>query len=136
MKLINRHIAKTFSWRILGTLDTMFLSWVITGDLKAGMQIGLADVIIKMILYYLHERAWFKSSITNSNRRHLFKTITWRFIGTLTTIILSMWIWGDSIHSFQIGGAETITKTILYYFHEKFWYRLSFGLKKYRNNLE
>ena len=136
MKLINRHIAKTISWRILGTLDTMFLSWLITGDLKVGMQIGLADVIIKMVLYYLHERVWFKSSITNSNKRHLFKTLTWRIIGTITTIILSFWILGNSIHSFQIGGAETLTKTILYYFHEKFWYRLSFGLSKYRKELK
>ena len=136
MKLINRHIAKTISWRILGTMDTMFLSWLITGDLKAGMQIGLADVIIKMVLYYLHERVWFKSSITNSNRRHLFKTVSWRIIATSTTIILSLWIWGNSIHSFQIGGAETLTKTILYYFHEKFWYRLSFGLGKDRKNLK
>ena len=136
MKLINRHIAKTISWRIVGTLDTMFLSWVITGDLKVGMQIGLADVIIKMVLYYLHERVWFKSSIQNSNRRHLFKTVTWRIIGTITTIILSFWILGNSTHSFQIGGAETLTKTILYYFHEKFWYRLSFGLNKYRKGLK
>ncbi len=135
MKLINRHIAKTFSWRFLGTLDTMFLSWVITGDVKAGMQIGLADIIIKMILYYLHERVWFKSSISNSTRRHFFKTITWRFIGTVSTIILSFWIWGDSTQSFQIGGAETLTKTILYYFHEKLWYRLSFGLNFKRKNL-
>ena len=114
----------------------MVLSWVITGDLKAGMQIGLADIVIKMILYYLHERAWFKSSISNSNTRHLFKTITWRLIGTLSTIILSFWIWGDSTQSFQIGGAETLTKTILYYFHEKFWYRLSFGLGEDRKNLK
>ena len=136
MKLINRHIAKTISWRIVGTLDTMFLSWVITGDLKVGMQIGLADVIIKMVLYYLHERAWFKSSIKNSDRRHLFKTFTWRIIGTVTTIILSFRILGNSIHSFQIGGAETLTKTIFYYFHEKFWYRLSYGLNKYRQELK
>ena len=136
MKLINRHIAKTISWRIVGTLDTMFLSWVITGDLKVGMQIGLADVIIKMVLYYLHERAWFQSSIKNSNKRHLFKTVTWRVIGTITTIILSFWILGNSTNSFQIGGAETLTKTILYYFHEKFWYRLSFGLNKYRKVLK
>ena len=136
MKSISRHIAKTFSWRLIGTLDTMVLSWVITGDFRAGMQIGLADVIIKMILYYLHERAWFKSSVTNSNRRHLFKTITWRVIGTTTTIILAYWVWGDSSHSFQIGGTETLTKTILYYFHEKFWYQLSFGLANDRKNLE
>jgi uncharacterized membrane protein len=136
MKLINRHIAKTFSWRLVGTLDTMVLSWIITGDFNAGIQIGLADVIIKMVLYYLHERVWFKSSISNSNKRHLFKTITWRIVGTASTIILAIFIWGDSTESFQIGGAETLTKTILYYFHEKIWYRLSFGLGSDRKNLK
>jgi uncharacterized membrane protein len=114
----------------------MVLSWIITGDLNAGMQIGLADVIIKMILYYLHERVWFKSSVSNSNRRHFFKTITWRIIGSVSTIILALFIWGDSTESFQIGGAETLTKTVLYYFHEKFWYRLSFGINKKRKDFK
>ena len=132
MKLINRHIAKTISWRIVGTVDTMLLSWLITGDMKAGLQIGFADVTTKMWLYYLHERAWFKSSVANANNRHIYKTITWRVIGTLDTIILSMWILGDTAHGFQIGGAETLTKSVLYYFHEKMWYRISYGVRKYR----
>ena len=132
MKLINRHIAKTISWRIIGTADTMLLSWIITGDIEAGLQIGFVDVTTKMLLYYLHERAWFKSSVTNANKRHIYKTITWRVIGTLDTVILSMCIWGNAIHSFQIGGAETATKSILYYIHEKMWYRISYGLKNYR----
>ena len=132
MKLINRHIAKTISWRIVGTADTMLLSWLITGDMKAGLQIGIADVTTKMLLYYLHERVWFKSSVTDASKRHIYKTITWRIIGTLDTIILSMWIWGDASHSFQIGGAETLTKSVLYYFHEKMWYRIAYGVRKYR----
>lgn len=130
MKLINRHIAKTISWRIIGTVDTILLSWFITGNLTSGLQIGIADVTSKMLLYFLHERAWFKSSVTDSNKRHIYKTITWRLIGTLDTIIVSFWIWGDTIHSFQIGGAETLTKTVLYYVHEKIWYRSTYGLKK------
>ena len=132
MKLINRHIAKTISWRIVGTADTMLLSWFITGDMNAGLQIGVADVTTKMILYYLHERAWFKSSIADSNKRHVIKTITWRIIGTLDTIVLSMWIWGNTAQSFQIGGAETLTKSVLYYLHEKMWYRISYGLNAFR----
>ena len=55
-----RHILKTISWRIIGTLDTMILSWIITGNLKIGMMIGGVEVITKMILYYLHERAWYR----------------------------------------------------------------------------
>ncbi len=57
-----RHIAKTLSWRIIGTLDTIILSWIITGNLKIGMAIGGVEIITKMALYYLHERAWYKFS--------------------------------------------------------------------------
>jgi len=35
-----RSILKTLSWRIVGTLDTMFLGWVITGDATVGLKIG------------------------------------------------------------------------------------------------
>lgn len=57
-----RHIVKTISWRIIGTLDTIFLSSIITGDVKIGMSIGGIEVITKMVLYFLHERAWYKFS--------------------------------------------------------------------------
>ena len=54
-----RHIAKTISWRIVGTLDTMLLGTIITGEWKFGLAIGGFEVITKMILYYLHERTWY-----------------------------------------------------------------------------
>ena len=57
-----RHIAKTISWRIIGTLDTIILSWIITGNWKFGIAIGGIEIITKMILYFLHERAWYKFS--------------------------------------------------------------------------
>ena len=56
-----RHIAKTITWRIVGTLDTMFVGYLITGDVKVGLSIGGVEVISKMFLYYLHERVWYKS---------------------------------------------------------------------------
>jgi|TARA_R100000081_G_C4816803_1_gene175788 uncharacterized membrane protein len=55
-----RHILKTFSWRLIGTIDTMIVSWFVTGSVKIGMAIGGIEAITKMILYFLHERAWFK----------------------------------------------------------------------------
>ena len=57
-----RHIAKTISWRVIGTLDTIILSGIITGSLTLGLAIGGVEVITKMILYFLHERAWYKFS--------------------------------------------------------------------------
>ena len=55
-----RHLAKTITWRFVGTIDTMVLAWIISGDPMTGFKIGAAEVFTKMILYYLHERAWYK----------------------------------------------------------------------------
>lgn len=57
---VARHLAKTITWRIVGTIDTMVIGWLITGSVKIGMAIGGVEVITKMILYFLHERAWYK----------------------------------------------------------------------------
>ena len=57
-----RHIVKTITWRIVGTLDTFLLSWLITGSVKIGAAIGTVEIITKMVLYYIHERAWYKLS--------------------------------------------------------------------------
>ena len=57
-----RSLLKTITWRIVGTLDTMIISWIITGSFKWGVAIGSVEVVTKMVLYYLHERAWYKSS--------------------------------------------------------------------------
>lgn len=57
-----RHIAKTISWRIIGTIDTIVLSGFITGSWELGLAIGGVEVITKMILYFLHERLWYKLS--------------------------------------------------------------------------
>lgn len=57
-----RHIAKTVSWRIIGTLDTMLLSALITGSWEIGLTIGGVEVFTKMILYFLHERLWYRFS--------------------------------------------------------------------------
>jgi len=57
---VKRHILKTISWRIVGTIDTMMLGWLVTGSFELGLAIGGFEVITKMILYFLHERIWYK----------------------------------------------------------------------------
>jgi uncharacterized membrane protein len=56
----SRSLAKALSWRATGSLDTMVLSFVITGSVKLAATIGLTEIITKSILYYLHERVWLK----------------------------------------------------------------------------
>ena len=125
-----RHLAKTVTWRAVGTLDTIVLSWIITGNPFTGLKIGFTEVVTKMILYYFHERIWFRIQIPESRKRHLMKTVSWRIIGTLDTIILSWLITGNPLTGLKIGILEVITKMILYYFHERAWYRINFGLEK------
>lgn len=127
-----RHIAKTISWRIVGTLDTMLLSWMITGDALLGVQIGGAEVATKMLLYYLHERIWYRLALDNPERMHVMKTITWRCVGTLDTVLMGWLITGDPLTGMKIGSVEVVTKLLLYYFHEKVWHKLEFGLGQYR----
>lgn len=55
-----RSVVKTISWRTLGTLDTIIISYFITGNLVMAASIGSIEVVTKMILYYFHERAWNK----------------------------------------------------------------------------
>lgn len=55
-----RSIVKTISWRTLGTLDTIVISYFITGSLGMAASIGSIELVTKMILYYFHERAWNK----------------------------------------------------------------------------
>lgn len=136
MKFSKRHIAKTITWRILGTLDTFLLSWFISNDITIGFQIGVFELVTKMVLYYVHERLWYKSKVKSSNRRHILKTFSWRAVGTLDTIVLSWIITGNPLTGIKIGGAEIITKMLLYYGHEKIWYRIDFGLDKRKKRLK
>lgn len=55
---LKRSFAKTISWRVIGTLDTVLISWLITGTLVLAFSIGAIELITKMALYFFHERAW------------------------------------------------------------------------------
>lgn len=53
-----RSVAKAVSWRVLGTLDTIVISWFVTGQIAMALSIGSIEVVTKMILYFFHERLW------------------------------------------------------------------------------
>ncbi|MEO0404915.1 MAG: DUF2061 domain-containing protein [Bacteroidota bacterium] len=53
-----KSLLKTISWRIIGTIDTVVISYLLTGTLKIAMSIGAIEIISKMVLYYFHERVW------------------------------------------------------------------------------
>ena len=57
-------VAKTISWRCLATFTTFLIAWAVTGEITAGLAVGGIEAITKMVLYYLHEKAW-----TNADKK-------------------------------------------------------------------
>jgi uncharacterized membrane protein len=53
-----RSLAKTITWRGLASVDTFILGWIVTGNMMFAGSIASLEVLTKLILYYLHERAW------------------------------------------------------------------------------
>jgi adenylylsulfate kinase len=53
-----RSLAKTISWRILATLTTATIVWLVTGKLTLAVAVGGIEAVSKMVLYYGHERLW------------------------------------------------------------------------------
>jgi uncharacterized membrane protein len=57
-----RHALKAISYRLLGTLQTCTISYCFTGNFWVAGSIGLTEICIKPIIYFFHERAWYKFS--------------------------------------------------------------------------
>ena len=55
-----RSVAKAISWRVIGTLDTLLISYMLTGEVAIAASIASIDFVTKMFLYFFHERLWNK----------------------------------------------------------------------------
>lgn len=136
-----RSLAKTISWRFVGAIDTTIISWLLTGNPLNGFHMGLADTASKLLFFYLHERIWEHFNTINNkklvelqkgkNRRiHLLKALTWRTFSSSLTFFLGWVILNSAKTGLIIAGIEFFTKFMLYYLHERLWYRTSFGVEK------
>ena len=68
------------------------------------------------------------SVIREKPMRSLVKAISWRVTGSLDTVLLS-WLFTQSVNTaLAIGLSEVITKTFLYYMHERIWSRVRLGI--------
>jgi len=62
-----RHILKTISYRILGTLTTVITAFMLGATIEISTLLGIAELIIKPLVYFLHERVWYKKIRINKN---------------------------------------------------------------------
>ena len=117
----------------MGTIDTIVLSFIVTGNIADSFKIGLTEVLTKIILYYLHERVWDKIPWGRIHRkgpthgRSLVKGISWRAVGTLDTMFIAYIITGVPLNAVTIGGFEVFTKVALFYIHERIWGKIRWG---------
>jgi len=146
-----RSVAKAISWRTVGTIDTLILSYLLitylgpyfgmesdTGEaLETASYIALTEVATKMVFYFLHERFWvwlsWGVSVVGGKRKESYartttKTATWRTIASLDTMVLAWFFTGSIATAISIGGLEIITKLILYFIHERVWSNIAFGI--------
>jgi len=73
-----KSILKSISWRVVGTIDTMIISYFITGKVTVALSIGSVEILSKTVLYYFHERLWahihrIKLKILNKNNGENFE---------------------------------------------------------------
>lgn len=146
-----RSIAKAISWRTVGTIDTLILSYVLitylgpvfgleSGEgeaLEAASYIAITEVVTKMVLYFVHERGWARlgwgvfvkdGKRKETVKRSTTKSATWRTIASLDTMLLAWFFTGSIATAISIGSLEIITKLILYFFHERIWSNIAFGI--------
>jgi uncharacterized membrane protein len=57
---VKRHLGKTISYRIISTFVGFLIMWYMTGSIKFGAAFGISEIILKPVIYYFHERIWYK----------------------------------------------------------------------------
>ncbi len=65
--------------------------------------------------------------MNDTAERSLFKTITWRFLGSTSTFTIAYLITGRLDASSAIAVVQIIANTFLYLFHERLWNRVKWG---------
>ena len=120
-----RSVTKAVSWRAIGTVDTFVISWLITGTTVLAGGIAATEVFTKVLLFYLHERAWslvhWGRSRADAPRRSIAKAASWRTTGTVDTFVVSWLITGRTATAGGIAATEVLTKVVLFYLHERGW---------------
>lgn len=71
----------------------------------------------------------FNTRGNTSRRRSLFKTITWRGVAMVDTLLIGYVVTGNWLWAGSIAGLEIMTKMFLYYLHERAWSHVDWGIR-------
>ncbi len=62
-----------------------------------------------------------------AHSRSFIKAISWRILGSIDTFIISYFVTGKLVFALSIASVETVTKVVLFYFHERAWTLVPWG---------
>lgn len=69
---VKRKLLKTLTWRITASLTTLFIVYIISGEMKTAGMVTLLEGTIKMIIYYFHETIWEKIQLFRKDSSNNF----------------------------------------------------------------
>mmetsp|Transcript_12966 Transcript_12966/g.21000 ORF Transcript_12966/g.21000 Transcript_12966/m.21000 type:complete len:143 (-) Transcript_12966:299-727(-) len=122
-----RSVTKGISWRVTATATTFLLTYLITGTLAFALKIGPLDFVLKLIVFYLHERVWLTVFAQSIVHKAFWKMCSWKVIALSMTISTTYYVTGEIGLALRLGPADFFAKLFLYYAHEKIWDHVSFG---------
>jgi uncharacterized membrane protein len=65
-----------------------------------------------------------------TNKRSIFKALTYRFWQSLNTFLISLIVTGKIDMAAAIVSIEVVVKIVIYFFHERIWSKIEWGLIK------
>ncbi len=135
-----RSLLKGLSWRMLASSATFAIVYLATGDASQAAEFTLYEAGLKLLLYYLHERAWLmlppgsvrrlwrgRPGGSESHARSLLKGLSWRMLSILATLALGWTVLERRELAGRVAAGEFAAKVVLYYLHERLWLRLPRG---------
>lgn len=112
-----RSFIKAVTWRFFGALDTFLIAFVLTGEVGVSSSIGLTELATKIILYYLHERAWAhvhwgiqkKGAYQSTSRlRNFFDVLREQYRVSMTVIFAVLCLLFVLLSAFFIYGLNSL----------------------------
>lgn len=116
-----RSMLKSLVWRIIGIIWLALITWLFTRNFIQTSLITFIHHGIFLIVFYLHERVWLYSKITNKFR-YCLKALTYEIIlGNLILGLITYLIIGNVKTMTSITITYIFTKLIMYFFYDKLW---------------
>lgn len=117
-----KSMLKSLVWRIMGVVILATITWIFT---HSWITVGLITIIHHatfLLVFYLHERLWFRFNMKKEKLRRVLKALTYEVIlGMGIGGLIVLFITGEWSKVSQITLTYTVVKLVTYYIYEKMW---------------